>query len=210
MKKKILGIIIDKESIESSSLRFAVEYAINYPDNPLSIGSGYHIDGVLEIAQLNQTILENIDILVDVWGYSFCDGDIEDVFNNVVKLDYINTDHCFAIVSLYEDDLEMNDFAFEVRRDAAYLSFVTTEQELEGGLDFVAVQLIQTFDLYDNNSRRKWFIDNIGLSNITYDDMCSYIISNSDQIEKSLEEDDKIKVTLSANPKLIKYLISLL
>lgn len=207
MKKKILGIIIDKESIECSSLRFAVEYAINYPDNPLSIGSGYHIDDVLEIAQLNQTILENIDILVDVWGYSFCDEEIEEVFNNVVKL---NTDHCFAIVSLYEDDLEMNDFAFEVRKDAAYLSFMTTEQELEDGLDFAAVQLIQTFDLYDNSSRREWFIDNIGLSNITYDDMCSYIITNSDQIEKSLEEDGKIKVTLAANPKLIKYLISLL
>lgn len=210
MKKKILGIIIDKESIESSSLRFAVEYAINYPDNPLSIGSGYHIDNVLEIAQLNQTILENIDILVDVWGYSFYDEDIEDVFNNVVKLDYINSDHCFVIVSLYEDDLEMHDFAFEVRKDATYLSFVTAEQELEDGLDFAAVHLIQTFDLYDNTSRRKWFIDNIGLSNITYDDMCSYIISNSDQIEKSLEEDGNIKVTLAANPKLIKYLISLL
>lgn len=33
MKKKILGIIIDKESIESSSLRFAVEYAINCQNN---------------------------------------------------------------------------------------------------------------------------------------------------------------------------------
>lgn len=57
MKKKILGIIIDKESIEHSSLRLTVEYAINYPDNPLSIGNGYQINDVLEIAQLNQTTL---------------------------------------------------------------------------------------------------------------------------------------------------------
>lgn len=212
MKKKTLGIIIDKESIEYSNLRFAVEYAIRYPDNPLTIDSGYHIDYVLEIAQLNQTILKDIDILIDVWGYSFCDEDIDEVIDSVIELDCINSGHCFAVVSLYEDDLEMHDFAFEVRKDDAYITFMTTERELSGGLDFVAVELIQTFNLYNDENRRKWFIDNIGISNITYDDVYSYIkslLDSSEQIEKGLDN-DVIKVSLKAESKFIKYLVSLL
>ena len=229
MEKKVLGLIVSRENVEKHTARFMIEYAINNPDNDLMIEDGYHIDKMIQLNQLNQSDIINIDVLVDSWCYAVTwdRESVEERFkfiNEIISMDNAKPDDYFIIVSLYKDDLsseeELNlcrDFAFDIRPSEAYISFLAKEDELNGDLSFVAEELIQTFDLFENSNRKRWFVSMIGLSNITHKDICSYItgrIKTEVQIEKRFDYNykgnDRIKVTVATDPVLVKYLISLL